>query len=891
MESIQKLIVIIRSYLEILLKYWQPIAARIREFTEPVRKFTRPVKAFISPYFDPVRKWWAEICLKHPLFGRVAGTGMLVFKNLMIFLFWLTILTRIGLFGRMPSTREIRNVQTQNAAEVYSQDSVLLGRYYIINRTTTKLDSISDNVVNALIATEDSRFYKHGGIDMRAYFRVIAKTFLLQDESSGGGSTITQQLAKNLYPRKSYWFFSTLINKIQEAFIALKLERCYNKKEIVNLYLNTVPFSNNVYGITMGAKRFFNKKAEDLTVDEAATLIGMLKATTQYDPRRNAQKSKERRNTVMKLMEKQGFITEKEYNKLSPVDTKLDYQEESYSDGIAAYFREYLRTELPELLKKPEFRKKENGQPYNIYSDGLRIYTTINSKMQQFAEEAVKFQMPKVQRNFRGDWKYANKKSIPWENDTLVEVVMKNTKRYSFYHDKGKSDEEIKKIFQNTQTDSMTVFDWESANYEKKVKMTPWDSLKYYLQIINAGFIAMEPRSGAVKAWVGGIDHRYFKYDHIKSKRQVGSTFKPIVYASAIQRGVSPCTFFNNYKKPYFFRGEEWKPGNADETYGGSYSMKGALKKSLNVVSVQLILQKTPELKPDTYEPLTGNLLIEKQKTGIDETIELAKKMGITSMIKDVPSIALGTVDVSLFDMMKVYGTFANRGLRPNPYFIEKITLSDGTLIYENQQQSMERVLTDDQADLMIDLMKSVVEEGTGGGMHAYVNIYNNLAGKTGTTQDHADAWFMCYTPNLVCGAWGGADMPKVHFRSLDYGQGASVALPICGKFLEKVFADPKLRKLSNETFVVPKPEIQEMLNCAAFLSDSSYVDSLGVRHYVPGSPQDPDAKQKELDEEQKVEDAIREGINDIWKIPDTEQGLAYEERRARGILRRKYLS
>ncbi|MFZ4542477.1 MAG: transglycosylase domain-containing protein [Saprospiraceae bacterium] len=888
MSYILKLYLALKSYWEIVLHYWQPIGMRIQEWTAPIRKFTKPIVDFISPYFDPIRSWWSTVCARYPIFGRVATFGLLAFKSLMIFLFCLIVFTRIGLFGRMPSNKELRNVQTQNAAEVYSQDSVLLGRYYIINRTTTKLDSISDNVVNALIATEDTRFYEHGGIDYRAYVRVIAKTLLLQDESSGGGSTITQQLAKNLYPRKNYWLLSTLINKIQEAFIALKLERCYSKKEIVNLYLNTVPFSNNVYGITMGAKRFFNKTADNLTIDEAATLIGMLKATTQYDPRRNMPKSKERRNTVMKLMEKQGFITEKEYNKLSPIDTKLEYQEESYSDGIAAYLREYLRTELPELLKKPEYKKKDNGQPYNIYRDGLRIYTTINSRMQQYAEDAVRFQMPKVQKNFKGDWRYANKKSIPWENDTLVEVVMKNTKRYSFYHDKGKTDQEIKKIFQTAQADSMTVFDWEAPNREKKVKMTPWDSLKYYLQVINAGFVAMDPKTGAVKAWVGGIDHRYFKYDHIKAKRQVGSTFKPIVYASAIQRGISPCTFFSNNKKSYFFRGEEWEPGNADEDYGGSYTMRTALKKSLNVVSVQLILQKTPEIKPDTYEPTTGGLLIEKQKTGIEETIELAKKMGITSVIKDVPSIALGTVDVNLFDMMKVYGTFANRGLRPNPYLIDRITLSDGTSIFENQAQNMERVLTEDQSDLMIDLMKSVVEEGTGGGMHSYISIDNNIAGKTGTTQDHADAWFMCYTPTLVCGAWGGADMPKVHFRSLEYGQGASVALPICGKFLEKVFSDPKLRKLANETFVIPKPEVQEMLNCPGFISDSSYVDSLGVKHWVPGSVKDPDAEEKAKEEEQKIEEAIKEGINDIWKVPDGETGLAYEQQKVWGLVRKE---
>ncbi len=889
MEYIQKTILFLQSVWATITKYWQPIAERIHVWTAPIRAFFNPFIERVSPYFEPFRQWWAGFKQRNPRAGNIIGIGANIAKYATICLFSLLVLTRIGLFGRMPSNSELRHIQTQNAAEVYSQDSVLLGRYYIVNRTTTSLGDISDNVVNALIATEDVRFYDHNGIDYYAYLRVMGKTMLMQNESSGGGSTITQQLAKNLYPRRDYWFFSTLINKIQEAFIAQKLENVYAKKEIVNLYLNTVPFSNNVYGIEVAAKRFYNKLPKDLTVDEAATLVGMLKATTQYDPRRNPEKSADRRNTVMKLMERQNFITGADFDKLSKKPTKLDYQEESFSDGLAAYFREYLRTELPELLKKPEYKKKPNGQPYNIYRDGLRIYTTINSRMQQYAEKSMAEHMPKVQKNFKGDWRYADKKKIPWENDTLVELAMKTTKRYAAYKEKGLNDLEIKKKFQAALTDSMTVFDWESPNREKRVKMTPWDSLKYYLQVINSGFLAMDPKTGGIKAWVGGIDHRYFKVDHIKSKRQVGSTFKPIVYASAIQRGISPCTYWGNYQRAYHFRGEEWEPGNSDEEYGGSYSMRNALKKSLNVISVKLILQKTPDIKPDEYHKESGNIWIQKEKTGIDETVELAKKMGITSVIKDVPSIALGTVDVSLFDMMKVYGTFANRGLRPNPYYIEKITLENGEMIYENKPQNMERVLTDDQADLMIDLMKTVVEEGTGERMNSFMTVENNLAGKTGTTQNHADAWFMCFTPNLVCGAWGGADMQKVHFRTIDYGQGSTVALPICGRFLEKVYTDSKFRKANNETFVVPKPEIQEMLNCAGFVGDSTYTDSTGVRHAIPGSgvKKMKEDEAKELDDK-KLEEAIKEGINDIWQVPDDEQGLAYQDKKTWAVKRKE---
>ncbi len=883
MEYIHKILHTLQTVWAVIMKYWQPIGERISVWTAPIRAFFAPLTERISPYFEPFRQRWAGFKQSYPTAGKYIGWGATIAKYGFYLFLFLAIFARLGIFGRMPSNKELKNIQTQNAAEVYSQDSVLLGRYYVINRTTTTLGDISDNVVNALIATEDSRFYEHGGIDYYAYLRVIGKTMFLQNEASGGGSTITQQLAKNLYPRKDYWLFSTLINKIQEAFIAKKLENVYNKKEIVSLYLNTVPFSNNVYGIEVAAKRFYNKLPKDLSVDESAVLIGMLKGTTLYDPRRNPEASADRRNTVMKLMERQDFITNKDFEKLSKKPITLDYQEESFSDGIAAYFREYLRTEMPELLKKPEFKKKSNGQPYNIYRDGLRIYTTINSRMQKYAELSVAEHMPKVQKNFKGDWRYTDKKKIPWENDTLVELAMKTTKRYTAYKEKKMNDAEIKKKFQETLTDSMTIFDWEAPNREKRVKLTPWDSLKYYLQVINAGFLAMDPKTGAIKAWVGGIDHRYFKFDHIKSKRQVGSTFKPIVYASAIQRGISPCTYWGNYQKAYRFRGEDWEPGNSDDEYGGSYSMRNALKKSLNVISVKLILQKSqnPDIKPDKIDPESGNLKIEVDKTGINETVELAKKMGITSQIKDVPSIALGTVDISLFDMMKVYGTFANRGLRPNPYYIDKVVTEDGTVIFQNEAQQMERVLTDDQADIMIDLMKTVVEEGTGERMNSFMSVDNNLAGKTGTTQNHADAWFMCYTPNLVCGAWGGADMQKVHFRTIDYGQGSTVALPICGRFLEKVYADGKFRKIMNETFVVPKPEIQEMLDCSGFVSDSTYTDSTGVRHAVPGSgvKKMRAEEAKEL-EDKKIEDAIKEGINDIWEIPKGDTGLAYEDKR-----------
>ncbi len=912
---LSKVLAIIRLILSKINFYWQPVKAKINEWFEPVYAFFRPYREKISPYFDPMRRQWDKFETAFPKAAGYVSTAGLIGKRSIQFLAGLILFSWLGVFGRSPSTKELRTIRTQTATEIYSADTVLLGRYYkFFNRKEIAYEDVSPNVVKALVAEEDSRFYDHSGIDYRAWVRVFVKSVIMRDESQGGGSTITQQLAKNLFPRKHFWFesriwglrfitgkISTVINKIQEILIARRIERIYDKKGILTLYLNTVPFSRYVYGIDMASKRFFNMNAKDLTPEKAALLVGMLKGTSEYDPINNPKLATERRNAVLRSMVEMDYLSQKDCDKYSNMPMVLDYIPESFSEGLATYFRETVRQEFSEKLKG---MKKKNGQSYDIYADGLKIYTTLDSKMQRYAEESVQEQMKKVQKNFFNDWRYADNEKKPWNNDTLWRYgEMPKTKRYQILKQQGLSEEKILANF-NTKI-KMNIFDWESPNHEKEVTMSPADSLKYYLQLINAGFMAMEPKTGAIKAWVGGVDHHFFKIDHIRTKRQVGSTFKPIVYASAIQRGISPCTYFGNYQKMYRFRGEDWEPGNSDDEYGGSYSMLGALRKSLNVISIKLILQKTPDIKPDKIDPESGNLKIEVDKTGIVETIELAKKMGVTSKIKDVPSIALGTVDISLFDMIKVYGTFANRGVRPVPYYITKIENNEGEVIYdelkENEKEGKrpERALTEDQTDMMTHMLEAVIDDGTGSNIREVFDIRGDIAGKTGTTQDHADAWFMCYTPDLVCGAWAGAEIPKVHFRTLDYGQGSKAALPMVGSFLNKLFADPKFRKMSTAKFPEAKQEILDLVDCSTYVRDSSYTDSTGIRHAVPGSGvrrmraqeaaeraleeeqeakgKEEEKKVKELDkklkEEKDLEKELKEGTF-IWERPSDEFGI-----------------
>ena len=587
---------------------------------------------------EKLKEWYVKYLQKGIYWKLPLGLFLMGILSLLFCI----VLVRSGALGALPTIQQLKDIRNYTASEVYSEDGVLLGKYFIENRTNVGIDEISPNLANALVATEDARFFEHRGIDARAWFRVLFKTILMRNESGGGGSTLSQQLAKNLYPRQRYKLLSIPLNKIREMIIARRLEKLYSKDELLNLYLNTVPFSRNIYGAEVAARQFFNTNAKDIKIEEAAVLVGMLKGNTLYDPVIHPERSKQRRNIVLGQMEKYQYLSQTEADSLKALDLVLEYRKESNNDGLGTYFREHIR---PELMKRLKDLKKPDGSDYNLYTDGLKIYTTINSKMQEYAEVAVQESMEKLQKDFDRHWK--DREMYGQKN--IVKDLVRKSDRYKKLKGAGRTEEEILRHFEKKV--KMTVFTWEGAQQKE---MSPLDSINYYFSLLNAGFLVMEPESGKIKAWVGGIDHAYFKYDHVKAKRQVGSTFKPIVYAQALERGMHPCEYIDNHLVTYT-EYDDWKPENSDGKYGGVYSMEGALTKSVNTVAVDLIV-----------------------RSGVDSVKMLAEKMGITSEVPEVPSIALGAVDASLYDMLKVYGTFANRGRRPEPIYISKIESAEG---------------------------------------------------------------------------------------------------------------------------------------------------------------------------------------------------------------------
>jgi len=697
----------------------------------------------------------------------------------------LFLLVYLNVFGKVPTTQDLRLIQNDTASEIYSSDGVMLGKYYTENRISVPYEEISLYLVNALIATEDARFFEHSGVDTRAWLRVIGKTIMLSDESAGGGSTLSQQLAKNLFPRKRYKLFSILINKIRETYIARRLEKVYSKNELISLYLNTVPFGGNIYGVEVAARQFFNKTAKNIAPESAAVLVGMLKANTYYHPVRHPERAEKRRNIVLQQMEKYEYISARQRDSLQAIPLKLNYRKESHHDGLAPYFREHLRGELADLVKE---YKRPNGEAYNIYTDGLKFHTTIHSRLQTYAEDALTSHLAKLQKKFDQHWK--GKKV--WGDDSVIEKEVKKSTRYQQLEKAGKSKAEIKKSFETPV--NMTIF---SPKGELRKKMSPLDSIQFYYSLLNAGFLAMNPRTGEVLAWVGGIDHHFFQYDHTQSKRQVGSTFKPIVYATAIRKEVLPCTLFDNRLVTYTDY-EDWQPQNADGVYGGVYSMAGGLRNSVNSVAVNLIMQ-----------------------TGVEPVIELAQEMGIESEIPKVPAIALGATNASLYEMVQVYSTFANRGVRKKPIYLTRIETSDGEVLYEAvPEEKGTRVLEPNEADIMVRMMEGVVDSGTAQRLRSVYKLNGRIAGKTGTTQSQADGWFIGFTPNMVAGAWVGGQSPKVRFRSLSLGQGANTALPIWGKFAVAADQDKDFKNWQRSVFPVPSVEILELLDCPDFVEE-----------------------------------------------------------------------
>ncbi len=695
-----------------------------------------------------------------------------------------------GLFGSMPSFEDLENPDSNLATEIISADGVILGKYFEKNRSQLKYSDLPKNLVDALVATEDVRFYEHSGIDGRGTLRAV---FSLG--TSGGASTLTQQLAKQLFHGEGSKFLPfRIVQKIKEWIIAIRLERQYTKNEIIAMYCNVYDFGNYSVGVSSAAQTYFSKAPKDLTIDESAILVGMFKNSGLYNPVKNPQGVKNRRNVVLSQMEKSGIITEGQKEKLQALPIKLNFKLESHREGTATYFREYLRDYMKKWVEE---NKKADGSDYNIYKDGLKIYTTIDSRMQLHAEEAVEKHMANLQEQFFEEAK--TNKNAPFvniseaETQRILKQAMKASYRWTVMTEMDKSEEEIIASF--SQKTKMKVFTWKG---ERDTIMTPLDSIRYYKHFLQSGLMAMEPQTGSIKAWVGGINYKYFQYDHVgQGARQVGSTFKPFVYATAIEQlGMSPCdTILDG---PFMIRKgrhhvtEDWEPRNSNNSYRGMVTLKQGLANSINTISAKLI-----------------------DKTGPEAVIELTHKLGVKSEIPAQPSIALGAVDITVEDMVAAYGTFANQGVYVKPQFISRIEDKSGVVIYEPIPESHD-VLNKDIAFAVIKLLEGVTESGSGARLRTeyggsgdnrwtgYPYLFKNpIAGKTGTTQNQSDGWFMGMVPNLVTGVWVGCEDRSARFKSLTYGQGATAALPVWGYFMKLCYEDENL-KVSKEQFDRP---------------------------------------------------------------------------------------
>jgi penicillin-binding protein 1A len=737
-----------------------------------------------------------------PVYIKVFVLGLLS----LISLFALFILlVRIGAFGKLPNEIELKQIRNNTATEIISVDNELLGRYYYQNRTNAKLEEIPTYLINALIATEDVRFYEHSGVDFRSTMRVLVKSVLLANKSAGGGSTISQQLAKNLYPRKNYGILTMPVAKIKEIIIAKRIEKINTKNEILELYLNTVSFGENTYGIETAALVYFSKEPNELSIEESALLVGLLKANTSYNPHRNITASTNRRNTVLKQMAKYNYLSLQEADSLIQAPVKLHYRRLTTNEGLAPYFREHLRSEIVDILSDI---KKVDGSEYNLYSDGLKIYTTVNYNMQKFAEEAAKEHLSELQDLFDKHWKNRE----PWKKDpNLALLQIKQSEVYKNLRAKGLSHDNAIEEMKNPRETS--VFNWETYI---DTTMSPLDSILFHFKILQTGMLVMNPKNGDILAWIGGDNYKYFKYDHVLAMRQAGSIFKPFVYATALENGISPCSFYANDSIVYEGY-DNWTPQNADNEYGGFYSVKGALANSVNTVSTKLILE-----------------------VGIDKTIDLAHKMGISSDLPHVPSLALGTGEVSLYDIVKSYCVFDNGGRTVQPRIIRRIENSKGQVIYSNSANELgDSVLSSEVAKTMVAMMQGTVDRGTAHSLRTVWGLSNELAGKTGTTQNQTDGWFVCITPNLVIGTWVGGDSPVVRFRSLTYGQGGYMALPITARFLKKLYNDQLYRYLKTASFNIPE-EVYVNLDCEDFdedgdeqIIDFSIIKEEGIGEFI----------------------------------------------------------
>jgi len=742
----------------------------------------------VTNFSKPIRWFWT-------IFMSLA-----ILSGITVFL-----LASIGLFGEMPDHTALENPRTNLASEIISSDGQTLGKFYFEdNRTPIAFNELPKQLVEALIATEDVRYYEHAGIDPRGTLRAFV--FL---GKKGGASTISQQLARQLFVGvRSKNKLETVIQKIKEWVIATRLERQYTKEEIISQYFNIYDFGNNADGIRSASRIYFGKEPKDLSINESAMLVGMFKNSSLYNPRpeRNPVGTKNRRNVVLAQMAKYGYIKETLKDSLQKQPLALNYSPESHREGIATYFRSYLRGHMKKWVNNP-LNRKPNGDKYNIYKDGLKIYTTIDSRMQSFAETAVVDHMANLQAEFFIQNSPRRNPTTPFLNLKPKEVAsllnwsMKRSERWrKMKYDLKKENNEIIASFKKPT--HMKIFSWTAKNNEIDTIMTPWDSMRYYKSFLRSGMLSMEPKTGHVKAWVGGINYKHFQYDMAKQgKRQVGSTFKPFVYAAAIdQLHLSPCDSFpkSQITIEAFKYGnvKPWSPRNAGNNYGGFETLKSALANSRNTITARLMNEIGPQ-----------------------PVIDLAKNLGVNQEIPALPSIALGTTDLSVYEMVAAYSTFANQGIYTKPVTVTRIEDKNGTILFQYSPQTKD-VLSQEAAYVTLSLMEGVTKFGSGARLRhstatdqpvfkeiitGYPYEFKNpIAGKTGTTQNQSDGWFMGVVPNLVTGVWVGGEDRAVHFKTTRYGQGASMALPIWANYMRSCYEVEDLN-ISKDEFIAPK--------------------------------------------------------------------------------------
>jgi len=716
-------------------------------------------------------------------------------------LFLLVNLTAIGVFGDLPTFEQLENPNNNLATEIISEDGVILGKYFFENRSKANYNEIPENLINAFISTEDVRFRNHSGIDGRALLRAIHGA-LTGKSSSGGASTITQQLSKMLFTEKPSSGIDRVMQKLKEWIISGQLEKRYTKDEILTMYLNRFDWVNNAVGIKSASQVYFNKAPIDLNVSESAMLVGMLKNPSYYNPNRRMELTEGRRNIVFSQMKKYEVISDSLYDTLVQQPIILNFNKASHNEGLAPYFREYFRGELKKWCAT---HTKPDGTNYNAYTDGLKVYTTINSRLQQFAEEGMRTHMSSLQKDFNNHWKGYTKAPYPddfeWEQiDEIIDQGMRRSERYRKLKKAGKSIKVIKSIFKKKV--QMTLFSWDG---EIDTLLSPKDSIKYNKFFIHSGMMSMDPKTGHVKAYVGGINYKHFKYDHVKiGKRQVGSTFKPFLYSLAMQEGYTPCSEVSNvpvvFDKTRWRLEKDWVPKNSgDEFDEMSLTLKFGLANSINTVTAYIMKQFGPHA-----------------------VVDLAKKIGIHSKILAVPSLCLGTFDLSVYEMVGAYSTFVNKGVWTEPIFVTRIEDKNGVVLEDFLPKTQE-AMSKETADLMVRMLQGVVDgvyspaagvtRGTGVRLRFKYGFENEMGGKTGTTQNQSDGYFMGITPNLVTGVWSGCEDRAAHFRTIHYGQGANMALPVFAEYMQRVYADTLESGIYPIDFDIPK-SVDLKLDC-----------------------------------------------------------------------------